>query len=104
MAEDFYMDEEMMTEVVSEFRRIGQDTQQIHDELVAVLRAFDGCWGNDEYGSNFAQQYVPGAESGLEVLNKLANVISGSADNLDHARKQFMRVDGGNAERIDRTV
>jgi uncharacterized protein YukE len=51
-------------------------------QLKALLDTNHGCWGDDEFGSNFAKSYLPHAEETLKGGADSVAALSGIADSL----------------------
>ncbi len=62
--------------------RAGDDLHHAVDTLDAALRAQGDCWGNDEAGQKFAQQYVPGHAEVLNGLRQLSDKLHEINNNL----------------------
>ncbi len=63
---------------------VGDDLKKVFDKLKAALDAEGDCWGRDEVGQKFADQYVPGQEGATEALPKVAKALAGIKTNLDN--------------------
>lgn len=52
------------------------------DRLTAALAAEGECWGSDETGQAFAQNYTPGVEQGTTSVANLATSMSRLGANM----------------------
>lgn len=52
------------------------------DQLAAVIAAEGECWGNDEIGQSFAQNYTNGVEQGQKAVGNLATSMTQLGANM----------------------
>jgi len=52
------------------------------DQLAAVIAAEGECWGNDEIGQSFAQNYTNGVEQGQKAVKNLATSMTQLGANM----------------------
>ncbi|MET8281671.1 WXG100 family type VII secretion target [Micromonospora sp. NPDC005174] len=84
--------------------RLGTAGDRLGDALRALQRDLDavyGCWGDDDAGKSFANNYVGTAEQQLADLATTVETLGGVADNLDVIADAFQQLDaqgGGSLE------
>ncbi|WP_216916900.1 WXG100 family type VII secretion target [Nocardia noduli] len=52
------------------------------EKLAAVLAAEGECWGGDEIGRKFAENYTPGVEPGKKAVGNLATSMTQVGTNM----------------------
>lgn len=60
----------------SSFGTAGDMFAQAKSRLDTVLSSYGECWGGDESGKAFSQQYVPNADKTKEAFGTLAEAIT----------------------------
>ncbi|GAA4865926.1 hypothetical protein GCM10025787_59700 [Saccharopolyspora rosea] len=60
----------------------GDDLDHVLTTLKSALDAEGECWGGDDAGKKFAQDYTKGRDSVLDGLHKLVEGLSGVDRNL----------------------
>ncbi len=105
MSDEFWVDTARLREAAPLFDTLTEQIGKARSALTGRLDAEGACWGADESGAAFAQNYVPGVEVGLDnvakmsqVLTWIATTIRASADSLQGAddllRDGFGKIDG----------
>ncbi|WP_280442730.1 hypothetical protein [Nocardia brasiliensis] len=84
----------------AEFHNVGEQAQQTFEELRAALAREGRCWGDDEPGKAFEQNYLPDAERGLEALEQLAAALQTFGQQLNAAADSFEQQDQIGAHNI----
>lgn len=73
-------------------------------ESVAKTHAFleerFGCWGDDETGKAFADQYLPNYQRFWDQSKELNDGLASSADDLRQVQKRFTEADEHNADNL----
>lgn len=75
--------------------------QSARDSLSGVLQAEGACWGDDEAGQSFAQQYKPAAQQALEAFDALTEALHAVREQLDGMAGTWEGVDTGTAAGFD---
>lgn len=70
------------------------------DETHAFVQERFGCWGEDDTGAQFADQYVPGYNKFWEQTKELLDNLALGSENLKKVQGSFTEVDGRNAENL----
>lgn len=70
------------------------------DKLNEVLSAEGDCWGADEAGQAFAEDYRPAAEQGTEGMTTLAKAMHQVRGELDATARTWDEDDKRNAEGV----
>ncbi|MFC9892595.1 hypothetical protein ACFVMC_02770 [Nocardia sp. NPDC127579] len=68
----------------------------------SVVDAEGECWGSDEIGTNFAQKYVPDAESGLKGIESLSKCVESLAGGVDSIAEAFQKQDEANSKALEK--
>jgi len=63
-----------------------------------ALDAQGECWGNDESGQTFAEDYVPGAEQVRAAFTSLAEALQAIRTALDESANSYENTDAGGAD------
>ncbi|MFL6119321.1 hypothetical protein [Actinophytocola sp.] len=95
MAENFYLDEPAFEGVTDDLLVTGTNFKTAHTKLNGVLTAYQGCWGDDEIGMAFQNNYWEnaekvreGTENGGEGLIETARTSRKSAEYLSSVDEQ----------------
>jgi hypothetical protein len=75
------------------------DLKKSADETHAFLEGRFGCWGDDETGKQFGDQYVPGYHQFWNQGKDLYDNLRDSSENLKQV-KSFTEVDNRNADNL----
>ncbi|KAF0848202.1 WXG100 family type VII secretion target [Nocardia caishijiensis] len=70
------------------------------EQLAAVIAAEGECWGGDEIGSAFAENYTPGVEPGQKAVTGLATTMTQLGTNMVTIADTFQTQDTGHAGQI----
>ncbi|MGW4367715.1 hypothetical protein ACWEKT_18915 [Nocardia takedensis] len=68
----------------------------------SVIEAEGECWGSDEIGQNFAENYTEGAEEGVTALGYLSKAVDALAGGVDAIASAFQDQDTLNAKAVDK--
>jgi hypothetical protein len=104
MAERFFMDGPALKRDTEHLHDTGHKLGAAFSRLTGVLDEHYGCWGEDDIGKGFAENYVDPEKKFRENGKLVSDAIPGLADDIEEARVVFAGVDEENAERIDKTV
>ncbi|MQY24748.1 hypothetical protein [Nocardia aurantia] len=102
MADSFFVDESGLRATVDDLRRLADEGSQM---LAALQDAVDHQrqpWGTDETGAQFAKNYVPDADRGMQNLRELVSNLHDLGDSVAAAAESFDRQDALGAAAVDR--
>ncbi|MFG1792755.1 hypothetical protein [Nocardia sp. NPDC049149] len=85
----------------AEFNDLGEQAAQTFEELREALAREGRCWGDDEPGKAFEQNYLPDAERGLDALQQLATALQTFGQQLSAAADSFEAQDALGGEIIN---
>jgi len=66
----------------SRMRAAGEALQEVVQQLTTAIQAEGACWGNDEGGQKFAEEYVPASTGTSEALAQLVTTLAQIGDHL----------------------
>ncbi|MEV4207082.1 WXG100 family type VII secretion target [Nocardia salmonicida] len=69
-------------------------------QLAAVISAEGECWGGDEIGAAFAQNYTPGVDPGQKAVTGLATTMTQLGENMVTVANAFQTQDTTRADEI----
>jgi hypothetical protein len=64
------------------------------DRLTTTAGQLTGCWGTDQFGSSFAQNYVPTAGKALDQSTGAVPDLLTTVSNLRQVNTMFQKMDG----------
>ncbi|MFE6920290.1 WXG100 family type VII secretion target [Nocardia sp. NPDC057663] len=73
------------------------------DKLAAALAAEGECWGGDEIGQAFAQNYTPGVEKGKTSVGNLAKSMTQLGTNMVTIATKLSEQDTATAAQLNQT-
>ncbi|MFD3744481.1 WXG100 family type VII secretion target [Nocardia sp. NPDC058633] len=73
-------------------------------QLAAVISAEGECWGGDEIGAAFAQNYTPGVDPGQKAVTGLATTMTQLGENMVTVANAFQAQDTTRAGEIDQVA
>jgi len=73
--------------------KIAADLEKALDELKALGERLHGCWGEDEFGEKFAENYLPLAEELLDQSDHTVTDLATVAMNLREIARHFQDID-----------
>ncbi|WP_155981933.1 hypothetical protein [Nocardia sp. BMG111209] len=99
MADSFFVDESGLRATVAELRRLAAEGSQMLADLQNVVDHQGQPWGTDETGAQFARNYVPDAQRGMQNLRDLVASLHGFGDRVAASAEAFDQQDalGGTA-------
>jgi uncharacterized phage infection (PIP) family protein YhgE len=90
-------------------KRVSASLKTTHDNfnsayetLKNALAQYDGAWGNDSMGQNFANGYKPSAQKAEDNSKTILGNIGTLADDMIAVIKQFHSTDNENANNTNR--
>lgn len=69
-------------------------------QLAAAISAEGECWGGDEIGAAFAQNYTPGVDPGQKAVTGLATTMTQLGENMVTVANAFQTQDTTRAGEI----
>jgi hypothetical protein len=101
MTENFRLVPEQATAAANDLNDLGERLRRSFGTLIGVLDEHDGCWGEDDIGKAFEQNYVPHAkqarESARQAIAGIVDLAASTKQNIDI----FQDLDYESARRID---
>jgi hypothetical protein len=101
VADRFELDEEAAREAADRAQSAGERLLDAHRALVTVLDELHGCWGDDDVGKAFSNEYVGLADATRANTGVLGTNLSDVGDFVDSAVSDFTRTDEENARAVD---
>jgi uncharacterized protein YukE len=77
------VDTERLAATVPEFRQIANSLEQVRTTLEGQLGALDKCWGQDDTGKSFEDNYLEPAQNLRDGLKTLVEVLGSVADGIN---------------------
>ncbi|CAL9674410.1 WXG100 family type VII secretion target [Saccharothrix sp. NPDC042600] len=99
----FQVDVAGMRRGAARFSAAGDSLTGVFEALNGALQAEGQCWGGDESGQAFAQQYVPNSTATLDAFKNLAKALQDIRTGVDESAAAYEGSDQGNATGISRT-
>jgi hypothetical protein len=98
MADDFFLDNSQFRRVTNDLHSTGSDLVANSDSLVSELDSYVGCWGSDDIGKGFEENYwvnaqalLTGLEGAGDGVIETADYAQQSADNLESVDEETAR-------------
>lgn len=101
MSEGYHVDPAVLCSASPGFSGAADALQSARDSLTGVLEAEGACWGDDDAGQSFAQQYGPAAQQALEAFYALTEALYAVREQLDGTAGTWEGVDTGTAAGFD---
>ncbi len=101
MAKDFYLDESAFGSVVGGLDGTGHGLKGDQVRLSTTLDQYTGCWGDDEIGKAFENNYWANAEKIRLGTGDAADGIIGTAESAGETAEILASVDEETARRLD---
>jgi len=83
------------------FTQGARKLEQIHQKLDGKLAAEGKCWGADETGQQFEQDYFQPSQDVLKVFGELSKALSAIKDGLDKMAKNYEEAEGGSTGTVN---
>jgi hypothetical protein len=100
MADITSFDPQKAPAAIKDLIDLTDDLKKSATETHAFLEERFGCWGDDETGKQFGDQYVPGYHQFWNQSKELYDGLGSSADDLRKIQDSFTEVDRRNADNI----
>ncbi|WP_370942211.1 WXG100 family type VII secretion target [Amycolatopsis sp. cg5] len=104
MADEFRLDPAGVQDTVSKLGGATEDLRDALAKLTSTLDRYEGCWGEDKAGKQFAQGYVSNANSVCDGSKDVATNADNFSSQIKDAVVQFQDLDEENAERFDKQL
>ena len=89
MTGEFWVDSEQLRACAPAFERLGERIDNIFGALRGKLQAEGHCWGGDEYGQSFEENYQPGRDNAVQFFPQMSaglkDVTTGLLEGADTA-------------------
>ncbi|MFE9784164.1 WXG100 family type VII secretion target [Nocardia salmonicida] len=82
------------------FASVASTISTAAQQLAAVISAEGECWGGDEIGAAFAQNYTPGVDPGQKAVTGLATTMTQLGENMVTVANAFQTQDTTRAGEI----
>ncbi|TDV34601.1 hypothetical protein [Actinophytocola oryzae] len=89
--------------LIAAARRLSDDTDALgenFEKLRDILMQHWGCWGDDEQGKQFADNYVPNCESFMDQVSSAIDDLKVSAADVGSIPGQLQGMDTQNGENV----
>lgn len=101
MADGMHVDPEALRKRSPKFADASERLAKAFETLQAVRDAEGECWGSDEPGAKFAEQYTKAAEDADKLDEHLVKTLKDTRTGLDKSADQWQSDDEGSAENIN---
>ncbi|WP_199442538.1 WXG100 family type VII secretion target [Umezawaea beigongshangensis] len=98
----FRVDPGAVSGAAAELGSAADRLESVGTALTDALAAAGACWGGDESGQKFAEDYVPGAEGAVRAFTSLVEGLRGLQGNVVDAMTTYRTVDGTGASTVQR--
>lgn len=75
------------------FKTLASRVGTIHTTLESTLAGLGACWGDDETGKGFSDEYVPQAKDAQTAVKEFAEVLSSAGDGVSTLAKGTVRTE-----------
>ncbi|MCA1185266.1 WXG100 family type VII secretion target [Saccharopolyspora sp. 6T] len=103
MADDFYLDPDGMRAANQRIKTAHSEMEAAFDELSAELAELYGCWGNDDVGKAFEENYKEPEKNIKEGSKGILDGVDELTGSLDEAVDEFVEVDEQNRRNVENT-
>ncbi|MGW4135120.1 WXG100 family type VII secretion target [Amycolatopsis japonica] len=104
MVEKFRLDPEGVSAATARLGDLGERLRGAVRDLELTLNERHGCWGSDDIGEAFAQNYVGPSEEAREGAHMAAEGTTRLRDNIDKNVALLEQVDEVSAARMDASM
>ena len=101
MADEFFLDQDTLSQATGGLRSEAADFGRALAGLINVTQQLDGCWGNDDAGKSFANNYVKPAGEAISGSQQIHKGVNQTSDELDNSANQFAGLDKDAAKQLD---
>ncbi|MEU3766175.1 hypothetical protein AB0E55_14045 [Amycolatopsis keratiniphila] len=101
MADKFRLDPAGMQEMLVRLRSGNADFLAALTELNHTLDRYEGCWGEDKAGKQFADGYVKNARDVRKGLGDISKGVGDLSDGVNTTVGEFRDLDEENAKTFD---
>jgi len=96
----FTMDPDAVRHGAVSFGPAADDMTTAATTLQNVISSLGECWGTDESGKQFAQDYSPAAQNAVQAFGQLAQGLQNIQKNLSGIADGTTGTDGQNAQNL----
>lgn len=96
-AAGFQVDPVRLRSAAPQFDAVADQLEDAGTTLQAALDAEGPCWGGDEAGQTFAQNYLPGAEETTRALGTVVEALRAIRVSLDESANTWEGTDQSGA-------
>lgn len=100
MADGMHTDAEALRTRSPKFAAAADKLGKAFQDLKSAQEAEGNCWGNDDPGTAFFEEYGKARDESENGSEKLGEVLSGAKDELDQVAKQWDSDDQSSAEGV----
>ncbi|RSN07962.1 hypothetical protein DMC63_34450 [Streptomyces sp. WAC 05977] len=101
MADKFRLDPAGMQEMLAKLRSENSDFSAALTQLNHTLDRYEGCWGEDKAGKQFADGYVKNATDVRKGLGDISKGVGELSDGVNTTVGEFRDLDEANAKTFD---
>ncbi|MBP1162446.1 WXG100 family type VII secretion target [Rhodococcus sp. PvR099] len=95
MSRPVWVDPDGLRSAAPRFEAVADALDRTRTQLSGALQAEGASWGSDETGAAFAEGYVPGADSAVDGLLKVAEAMRAIAGAVTETADAFDGSDRG---------
>ena len=99
MPNEFQIDPERLLTALSSLGSTGDDFQSAMSQWRSTLQQHDGCWGDDEMGKKFGENFVKAEQQADQLADPSKQWFGYANEGLRQAQNHFLETDGENARR-----
>lgn len=89
----FAVDTEALAKAAPEIERLARRVHEVNARLESRVSALGHCWGHDEGGQQFSNQYTRPKTQLLEGLDKASKVLDSMSDGVKTMAKGFVKTE-----------
>jgi uncharacterized protein YukE len=98
MGEQFWVDTEGLERSGGNYDSASGQVNRVASRVNADASGFDGCWGNDSAGKQFAPGYLANKKNFVDGVTQLADVLQATADGVRIMAKNFADMEHRNTD------
>lgn len=96
----FTMDPDAVQHGATSFGPAADEMTTAGSTLQNAVNSIGACWGNDDSGKQFSQDYLPAAQNALQAFGQLSQGLQNIQKNLSSIADGTAGTDGTNAQNI----
>jgi hypothetical protein len=94
------LDPDQLQSGVSTLKQLADQYNSALDQWRNTLRQHDGCWGDDDMGKHFGQNFTSSEQQVDSGVDSGRQWFQSSTDLLNQAQNDFESTDSGNASQV----